>query len=1050
MSEVDALVVSFIANVNVNDERSNDIAIKLTDLIQNKKIKLLQIIVALKDRFVSEDERERIKALKCLSCVLCNIEPQLLLKNDISVLINFYMSKITDKPLMLECLMGLDALMTMKYITIDQTITVMLFLQKDYVSKDFLAAVRNYPFSILQNIFDRWETLLNNKDKDNSNKNLIILFIQTYITIASGEKDPRNLLISFQLNKLITTNFKSESIQFAQALFDILFSYFPITFKPPKDDPYKISNADLKLALRSAISASDIFAEDAFSNLIDKLGATSPAIKNDTLLTLLTCINKFGGKACIEFWLQMWNALKFEIMHSGDGSEATYLDPIAQNDDKIEQNGSSVSNIQSNYQLSLDVLRALANQLIALDEIAFNKYVNHILEELKPNFEFTKDLRQSCSIMAAIGSANLVAFNKVIDLTLPLFLENTTEISKLKLMLLNLSFFLDSYIKVTKSFNGNETELNEFIKLNHLNDSKDEILMILGMALTGNSKIEVTVRTLSVIQFTKMIKMEGYLTKEEISLIIQYITETILTDNNKNIYCACLEGLKVISQTHESLVYDVSLKELLNLLPNGFNDLILHHKEDEIIQIEVILRVILDFTTSRHILIKESIVTLTQKLVEIYSNGNNAAIDYCFLLLSTIYSLFENNYSILDEISIGDIKNQTESSIFTILTNNNDNNSILFDNQNLSLLSNILYFRNVKYQKNQHELELTRYTKIFVEDHKILETPNRLVIPYVKILSAIDKSCTFSDASDIMEKTVTLIHNNKTNDMSNLEKIGYMELITVITNKWFNDEFENTIIEKYVNWEDQSTINLEMIAWIGKGLITKNSPCSNIILSHFLSLLNDENIGLIVSKLFELFVMDINSMAKHKGITWTNNVKLLYKQKFFNDVFQSLVTSYNEPNLSLDIKCNYLTALSLILKHTPNKLVEQFMNDLLPMLLQALEMPNSEVRISALDTLKDTTEKFGLLITENIDTLLPILLKLVVPGSKYNDVSVRLMSLQLIGLLADSVPLNYLKPYKEQVINGLLLTLSDKKRIVRKQCIDTRQLYFELGQVPFE
>jgi len=331
-----------------------------------------------------------------------------------------------------------------------------------------------------------------------------------------------------------------------------------------------------------------------------------------------------------------------------------------------------------------------------------------------------------------------------------------------------------------------------------------------------------------------------------------------------------------------------------------------------------------------------------------------------------------------------------------------------------------------------------------------LETPNRLVIPYVKILSAIDKSCTFSDASDIMEKTVTLIHNNKTNDMSNLEKIGYMELITVITNKWFNDELENTIIEKYVNWEDQSTINLEMIAWIGKGLITKNSPCSNIILSHFLSLLNDENIGLIVSKLFELFVMDINSMAKHKGITWTNNVKLLYKQKFFNDVFQSLVTSYNEPNLSLDIKCNYLTALSLILKHTPNKLVEQFMNDLLPMLLQALEMPNSEVRISALDTLKDTTEKFGLLITENIDTLLPILLKLVVPGSKYNDVSVRLMSLQLIGLLADSVPLNYLKPYKEQVINGLLLTLSDKKRIVRKQCIDTRQLYFELGQVPFE
>ena len=1046
MSEVNELIVSFIANININDDKTNEIAFKLTNLIKDKKCKLIQIIVSLKDRFISEDEKERIKALKCLSSVLCNLEPDQLLKNDVSVIFNFYMSKITDNALMLESFMGLNALMPMKYITIDEAAKILQFLQKDYQSKDYLAAIRNYPFEILLNIYNRWLTQL----KDN--KNFTNLFIQTYISVASGEKDPRNLLVSFKINKLIVTTFKVESFQFSQALFDILFSYFPITFKPPKDDPYKISNSDLKLALRSAISASDIFAQDAFSNLIDKLGATSPAIKNDTLLTLLACINKFGGKACIEFWLPMWTALKFEIMHGGDSSE-TYLDPLAENksNDLItDGTNAQVSNLQSNYQLSLDILRALAYHLVEFDESAFNKFVTHILDELKPNFEFTKDLRQSCNTLAAIGSANLFTFNKVIDLSLPLFLENTTEISKLKLMLLNLSYFLDSYIKVTKSLQNDKDKLEDFIKNNHLNDSKDEILMILGMALTGNSKIEVTVRTLSVIQFTKMIKMEGYLTKEETSLIIQYITETILTDNNKNIYCACLEGLKVISETHEDLVYEVSLKELLNLLPNRFDELILYHKEDEIIQVEVILKVILDFTTSRHILIKESITTLSQKLTEIYVTGDSEAVEYCFLILSTIYSLFDNNFAILDEKTVTEIKKQTEESLFSILKNNKGDNSILFDNQNLSLLSNILFFANVKFKRDQHQTELLRYTKLFVETYEILENPSRLVLPYVKMLSAFDKDCKFEEASNIMEKTVALIQNSDKNAMTNLEKIGYMELVTILTNKWFNGDMESTIIEKYVNWTDQSPVNLEMIAWIGKGLIMKNSVSSDIILSHFLDLLNDENVGIIVSKLFELFVVDINSMNKRKGITWTNNVKLLYKQKFFNDVFQNLVTSYKTPNLSLSIKCNYLTALSLILRHTPNKLVEQFMVDLLPMLLQALEMPNSEVRISALDTLKDTTEKFGLLITENIDTLIPLLLELVVPGSKFNDVSVRLLSLQLIGLLAISVPLNYLKPYKEQVINGLLLTLSDKKRVVRKQCIDTRQTYFELGQVPFE
>jgi DNA repair/transcription protein MET18/MMS19 len=35
-----------------------------------------------------------------------------------------------------------------------------------------------------------------------------------------------------------------------QDLFDIVFCYFPITFRPPPDDPYGITSDDLKLALR--------------------------------------------------------------------------------------------------------------------------------------------------------------------------------------------------------------------------------------------------------------------------------------------------------------------------------------------------------------------------------------------------------------------------------------------------------------------------------------------------------------------------------------------------------------------------------------------------------------------------------------------------------------------------------------------------------------------------------------------------------------------------------------------------------------------------------
>ena len=1038
-AEINELVVSFIANVRVNDERSNEIAGRFTDLIANKKVKLLQLILALKDRFLSEDDQERADALACLSAVLCSLKPEQLLKNDVSVIFNFYMSKLDDEALLQQCLRGLNALVSMKYAAIDETAKLLTFLKDNYTSSNHLAAVRYIPFCILDAVQKKWI------DQLSDNKNFGTLYIESYIKVASGEKDPRNLLLSFSLNKVITTKLRNfAAAHYSHQLFDILFSYFPITFKPPKDDAYKISNADLKLALRQALSASDIFAADALGNLIDKLAATSPAIKNDTLLTLLACLDTFGGKPCVEYWLPMWNALKFEIMHSSDGSENSYMDPIAKDEPQ------NLSHNQSNYRLSLDVLRSVAKQLVGLDKAIFVTYATHIIEELKPNFQYTKDLRQSCGVLAAIGSANLVAFNEIIDQTLPLFLENTSEISKLKLMLLNLSFFLDSYITLCKGLQGNESDLNTFIKENHLNDQKDEILMILGMALTSNSKIEVTVRTLSVIQFTKLIKMQGYLTREEVALIIQYLTETILTDTNKNIYYACLEGLKVISETYEDLVYDVCLKQLLDLLPNRFNELVLYHKDEEIIQIDIVLKVILDFTTSRHTLIKESIVALIRKLLDVYNTGDDEAVDYCFVLLSTIYSLFDNNIVMMDIEDVTNIKKISESDIFAILDNDSASNAILLDDQNLSLISNLLYFLNAKSKREIHQEELIRYNKLFIDEYHVISQSSRLVLPWVKVLEALDKDASFAELHKVMDSAVTLVRNSSTTQMSSFEKLGYMELITTLVNKWFNGPEENTVIEKYVDWNNHTTVNLEMIAWIAKGLIMKNSPVSEVIVSKFLELLNDTEYGVVSSKLFELFVVDISSLGKIKGITWNNNVKMLYKQKFFNDVFQKLVASYGQPNLSLDIKCNYLTALSLILKHTPNKLVEQFMNDLLPMLLQALEMPNTEVRISALDTLKDTTEKFSLLITENIDTLLPLLLKLVVPGSEYNNVTVRLLALKLIGLLANAVPLNYLQPYKQEVINSLLATLSDKKRVVRKQCIDTRQIYFELGQVPFE
>lgn len=73
-------------------------------------------------------------------------------------------------------------------------------------------------------------------------------FIKGYCTLVEGEKDPRNLMLSFGMIHVILVEF--ELTDCVEDLFDITFCYFPITFTPPPDDPYGISSDDLVVALR--------------------------------------------------------------------------------------------------------------------------------------------------------------------------------------------------------------------------------------------------------------------------------------------------------------------------------------------------------------------------------------------------------------------------------------------------------------------------------------------------------------------------------------------------------------------------------------------------------------------------------------------------------------------------------------------------------------------------------------------------------------------------------------------------------------------------------
>ncbi|KDN49952.1 hypothetical protein K437DRAFT_267377 [Tilletiaria anomala UBC 951] len=148
-------------------------------------------------------------------------------------------------------------------------------------------------------------------------------FLRGYISLAKGEKDPRNLMLLFATDRVLLIDFadlleREENRDIVEAFFDITFCYFPITFRPPPDDPYGITSADLKAALRGCMTANARLAPHAMPLLLEKLSATGGAAKLDTLDTLREAFPIYGRAAVQAHEKALWENLKIEILHATD------------------------------------------------------------------------------------------------------------------------------------------------------------------------------------------------------------------------------------------------------------------------------------------------------------------------------------------------------------------------------------------------------------------------------------------------------------------------------------------------------------------------------------------------------------------------------------------------------------------------------------------------------------------------------------------------------------------------------------------------------------
>ncbi len=231
---------------------------------------------------------------------------------------------------------------------------------------------------------------------------------------------------------------------------------------------------------------------------------------------------------------------------------------------------------------------------------------------------------------------------------------------------------------------------------------------------------------------------------------------------------------------------------------------------------------------------------------------------------------------------------------------------------------------------------------------------------------------------------------------------------------------------------------VRVVFWVAKGLVLRLAHTSEI-LERLLNLLPVSEFGIASARGFGLLLAPDEVLSKENGA----KIRLLARQKVFNICVPNIVNKFRTANPAT--KSNYLIALSGILKHMPTEVVMPEIDTILPLLLQSLDLEDSDVKAATIHTLTVVSQESPNAVEGHLGSMVSRLLKRVT-NPKANSAHVRHSALRCLRMFPGRVKDSTLLPYQTTVTRGLLNVLDDPKRNVRKEAVECRAAWFNMDE----
>lgn len=231
---------------------------------------------------------------------------------------------------------------------------------------------------------------------------------------------------------------------------------------------------------------------------------------------------------------------------------------------------------------------------------------------------------------------------------------------------------------------------------------------------------------------------------------------------------------------------------------------------------------------------------------------------------------------------------------------------------------------------------------------------------------------------------------------------------------------------------------VRIVFWVAKGLILRLAYTDEI-LKRLLNLLSVRECGIASARGFGLLLAPDEILSKENGA----KVRLLAKQKVFSICVPDIAKDFRTANPAT--KSNHLIALSGILKHMPREVVMPEIDTIFPLLLQSLDLEDSNVKAATIQTLTVVSQENTKAVEGHVGSLVSRLLKCVV-HPEVNSANVRHNALRCLRIFPGRVKDSTLLPYKLIVTRGLLNVLDDPKRNIRKEAVECRAAWFNMDE----